>query len=90
MQMASAPVSAPHLKLPAPADMLRVGPLRKIDRRLLPHSLHAQVTKGPSEAVSELQAMLQESISPDDIAGIQAELEKVGRSQLSSLPLSGV
>ncbi|KAK9800288.1 hypothetical protein WJX73_004434 [Symbiochloris irregularis] len=59
-------------------DLLRVGPLRRIDRRLLAHSLHAtQVTKGPSEAVSELQAMLQEAISPSDTASIQAELDKM-------------
>ena len=61
------------------ADLLRVGPLRRLDKRLLPHSLHcSQVTKGPSEAVAELQAMLQEAaMAPADIAAIQAELDQV-------------
>ena len=61
------------------ADLLRVGPLRRLDKRLLPFSLHcSNVTKGPSEAVAELQAMLQESPSSEDAAAIQAELEQVG------------
>ena len=68
------------------ADMLRVGPLRRLDKRLLPHSLHcSQVTKGPSEAVAELQAMLQEAASSADTAVIHAELEQVCQLEHSAL-----
>lgn len=75
------------------ADLLRVGPLRRLDKRLLPHSLHCStVTKGASEAVAELQAMLQEANSPAEAASIQAELEQVtspatGMSIIQASPL---
>ena len=60
------------------ADLLRVGPLRRLDPRLLPHSLHtSHLTKGSNEAVTELQAMLKQATNPSDTAGIQAELEQV-------------
>ena len=56
--------------------MIRVGPLRRIDRALLGHALHSNAhTK--SEAAHELGEMLRQSTSPSEMAVLQTELARV-------------
>ena len=56
------------------ADMIRVGPLRRIDRALLGHSLHSSGRAKSSEAVHELTEMLRQCTSPSEEAILKAEL----------------
>ena len=56
--------------------MIRVGPLRRIDRALLGHALHANA-RNKSEAAHELGEMLKQSTSPSEIAVLQTELARV-------------
>ena len=59
------------------ADFIRVGSLRRIDKRLLPYSLHARQNSGKTDAVSELTEMLKASSSPQEQALLQGELTEV-------------
>ena len=60
------------------ADFLRVGALRRVHRRLLPHTLHCSAERqGLKEAAHELQEMLKAAPSPEDTALLQAELAQV-------------
>jgi hypothetical protein len=59
------------------SDFLRVGPLRRIDRKLLPYSLHASESKSHASAAAELKDMLREGegkMSPTEEAALRAEL----------------
>ena len=56
-----------------PADMIRVGPLRRIDRALLGHSLHS-TARNKSGAAYELEEMLRQATSPAERSALQAEL----------------
>lgn len=59
------------------ADFIRVGSLKRIDKRLLPYSLHARQNSGKGDAVSELTDMLKASTSPGEQALLQKELAEV-------------
>lgn len=61
------------------SDLLRVGALRRIDRRLLPYSLHCVEAKGGKDAAKELTAMLAESTDPAEQSLIRQELEEARR-----------
>ena len=65
------------------ADFLRVGSLRRIDKRLLPHSLHARQNSGKSDAASELADMLKTCTDPQEAALLKQELEQVNLPFLS-------
>lgn len=65
------------------ADFLRVGSLRRIDKRLLPHSLHARQNSGKSDAASELADMLKTCTDPQEAALLRRELEQVSPLFLS-------
>ena len=54
-----------------------MGSLRRIDRRLLPHSLHARQDKGGGDAVSELTDMLMACTSASEAAALSQERTKV-------------
>ena len=56
--------------------MIRVGPLRRIDRALLGHALHSNA-RNKSEAAHELGEMLKQSTSLSEIAVLQTELAQV-------------
>ena len=56
-------------------DFLRVGPLRRVSRRLLAQSLHASESRSAASAAAELREMLREGGSPAELAAIQAELD---------------
>ena len=58
------------------ADILRVGPLRRIDRSLLGVSLHSTTGKR-SEAAQELEAMLKEATSISEQNVLKDELARV-------------
>ena len=60
-------------------DFLRVGALRRLDRRLLPQSLHASESRATATAAAELREMLKEAGSPAERAAIQAELAAAER-----------
>ena len=53
-----------------------MGPLKRIDRFLLPHSLHSTAGKC-SEAAKELEEMLRAATSVAEAAAINAELAQV-------------
>ena len=55
--------------------MIRVGALRRIDKRLLPHSLHAVDSKAKGDAVGELKDMLAAAATAAEAAVIQKELD---------------
>ena len=57
------------------ADVVRVGALRRIDKRLLPYSLHAVDSKASGDAIAELKDMLAASASAAEAAVIQKELD---------------
>ena len=57
--------------------MIRVGPLRRIDRALLGYALHSNA-RNKSEAAHELGEMLKQSTSPSEMAVLQTELARVG------------
>lgn len=57
-------------------DLLRVGPLRRIDRSLLAYSLHSTAGKR-SEAAQELEAMLKEATSVSEQKILQDEFAEV-------------
>ena len=59
-----------------PLDLLRVGPLRRIDRSLLAYSLHSTAGKR-SEAAQELEAMLKEATSVSEQKVLKDELAEV-------------
>ena len=54
-----------------------MGSLKRIDKRLLPYSLHARQNSGKGDAVSELTDMLKASTSPEEQALLQKELAEV-------------
>lgn len=54
--------------------MIRVGPLRRIDRALLGHSLHSSGRAKSSEAARELTEMLRQCNTPSEEAILKAEL----------------
>ena len=56
--------------------MIRVGPLRRIDRALLGHSLHSNA-RNKSEAAHELGEMLRQANSISETAILKAELAQV-------------
>ena len=73
-----------------------MGPLRRLSRRLLAHSLHASESRATASAASELKEMLKEASGPAELAAIRAELAAVergtflgGRGLCLSLPHSG-
>ena len=78
--------------------MLRIGPLRRIDKRLLPHSLHCCQAKGSGDATAELNDMLRNCTSASEAAIIRQELAEVSSSSLSAeheglnrkIPLQGL
>lgn len=53
---------------------MRVGPLRRVSRRLLAQSLHASESRASAGAAAELREMLKEAGSPAEAAAIRAEL----------------
>ena len=55
--------------------MVRVGALRRIDKRLLPYSLHAVDSKASGDAIAELKDMLAAAASAAEAAVIQNELD---------------
>lgn len=55
---------------------MRVGALRRIDKRLLPYSLHAVDSKAHNDAIGELKAMLAAAPTPAEAAVIQRELDQ--------------
>lgn len=57
------------------ADVVRVGALRRIDKRLLPYSLHAVDSRAHGDAIAELKDMLAASASAAEAAVIQKELD---------------
>lgn len=59
------------------ADFIRVGSLRRIDKRLLPHSLHARQNSGKSDAASEIADMLKSCSDPKEAAVLKQELAEV-------------
>ena len=60
------------------ADFLRVGALRRVHRRLLPHTLHCSVERqGLKGAAQELQELLKAATSPEDADLLQHELAQV-------------
>ena len=70
--------------------MIRVGPLRRIDRTLLGHSLHSNA-RNKSEAAHELEEMLRQSTSISETAVLKAELAQVNdcpTCQDDSMPVS--
>lgn len=81
-------------------DFLRVGALRRIDQRLLPHSLHASESKAHATAAAELKEMLREGagrMSPSEEAALRAELGAMERGAdrqrkklLKTVPVVGV
>ena len=81
-------------------DFLRVGPLRRIDRKLLSHSLHASESKTHANAAAELKDMLHEGqgkMSPTEEAALRAELaamaagaERKRKKMLKTVPIVGV
>jgi hypothetical protein len=82
------------------SEFLRVGPLKRIDRKLLPYSLHASESKTHANATSELKDMLREGegkISPTEEAALRAELaamaagaERKRKKMLKTVPVVGV
>jgi hypothetical protein len=84
---------------PIPVQFLRVGPLRRIDKRLLPYSLHAS-SSSSSTALSELQDMLKEcpigenhqrTILESEVkAFTEAGAERRRRLLLKNAPVVGV
>ena len=56
--------------------MIRVGPLRRIERALLGHSLHSNA-RSKSEAAHELEEMLRQATSISETAVLKAELAQV-------------
>lgn len=62
-------------------DFLRVGPLRRVSRRLLGQSLHASESRATATAAAELREMLKEASSPAEKAVIQAELAAAERGE---------
>ena len=56
--------------------MIRVGPLRRMDRALLGHSLHS-TARNKSEAAHELEDMLRQATSISETAVLKAELALV-------------
>jgi len=59
------------------ADLVRIGSLRRIDKRLLPHSLHARQDKGKGDAASELADMLRTCTSASEAIILRQELAEV-------------
>lgn len=55
--------------------MIRVGALQRIDKRLLPHSLHAVDSKAKHDAVTALKDMLAAAATAAEAAVIQKELD---------------
>lgn len=70
------------------ADFLRVGALRRIDRRLLRHSLHCGAGgRERGDEASELADMLKAATSPAEAAVLRAELAEARRlCLLAGLP----
>jgi hypothetical protein len=64
-------------------DFLRVGPLRRLSRRLLPHSLHASESRASAGAAAELREMLKEAGGPAEAAAIRAELAAIEKGELA-------
>jgi hypothetical protein len=60
----------------AAPDLIRVGPLRRMDRALLPWSLHAPGATGADAAV-ELNSLLQAATCPSEAAALREELARV-------------
>ena len=81
-------------------DFLRVGGLRRIDRGLLRHSLHASESKSHANASAELKEMLREgagTMSVAEEATLRAELaaaesgaERQRKRLLKTVPVVGV
>ena len=72
----SSPEHVLKMKLLLCTDVLRVGPLRRIDRSLLEVSLHSTAGKR-SEAAQELEAMLKEATSVSEQNILKDELARV-------------
>ena len=62
---------------PSPADFLRIGALRRIDKCLLGQSLHAAESKTKGDSVAELKDMLGATPNASEAAAIKRELELV-------------
>lgn len=79
-------------------NFLRVGALRRIDKRLLSHSLHASESKAHASATAELKEMLKEAAgNPFEEAVLRAELAAAERGSdrhkkklLKTCPIVGV
>ena len=78
-------------------DFLRVGPLRRIDRRLLSQSLHASDSSKTSNAVSEVKEMIKEARHPHELAALKEELKRLSQGaerkktrRLRTSPIVGV
>ena len=54
-----------------------MGSLRRIDKRLLPHSLHARQNSGKSDAASELTDMLKSCTNAQEAILLRNELAEV-------------
>lgn len=57
------------------ADVVRVGALQRIDKRLLPYSLHAVDSRAKSDAAVALKDVLAAAASASEAAVIQKELD---------------
>jgi len=79
-------------------EFLRIGPLRKIDRRLLGQSLHCSESKTTATAASELKEMIKSAAhNPRDQAMLRRELVQIEKGEdrrrkklLKTVPVVGV
>lgn len=60
---------------------MRVGPLRRVSRRLLAQSLHASESRATATAAAELREMLKEASTPGERRVIEAELAAAERGE---------
>ncbi|KAK2076177.1 hypothetical protein QBZ16_001109 [Prototheca wickerhamii] len=77
------------------SDFLRVGSVRRMDARLLPHSLHASSSK--TSGLAELKRALQETTDGGDrqalreeIARLEAGADEARKKLLTSVPIVGL
>ena len=59
------------------ADFLRVGPLKRMDKALLPYSLHCSESSSSNDALKELKDMLLETTDPVEQLAIKTEMTEL-------------
>lgn len=62
------------------ADFIRIGSVRRINKRLLRHSLHSRQDKGAADATSELNDMLKACTCETEASFLRQELAEVSRA----------